>query len=236
MGAQGPSALVVSPSDITNFDAFDKLPKSVVISGGLAPYSAASSDASVCSVVQGVSPNLYPNADSLSGVTLTGLTLASGGPGGAADAEYTGTGSAISSSLEMKSAAIPVSPGSAYIPSCQIDPSNITHGAIDFRVLKASDGSVLYDAAFSPSGFAARFNVPAWTCPAGVTSVFCDVFCSSSQSGGFIVANGQTLKFSQPMFTPSGIDPSVYQSPTNTWLITPKYRGKAAITFMDSTP
>jgi hypothetical protein len=63
-----------------------------------------------------------------------------------------------------------------------------------------------------------------------------DCFCWNGQSGGFIVANGQKFKISQPMLALSTYDPNVYLAQTAIWNITPQSGGAGSVTFSDSTP
>jgi len=75
-------------------------------------------------LTQALTTNLWTNSDSLSSATLTGLTLATGGPGGAADGEYTGT-SSVTTAAKVLSQAFSTTVGQPYSLSAFIDPSNI---------------------------------------------------------------------------------------------------------------
>jgi hypothetical protein len=97
--------------------------QNVVVQGGVAPYTGLSLNPAIATVSAPTpSPNLYTNSDTLSSATLTNLTLGTGGPGGAVDAEYTGTGSTGStvSIAENVPAAIGANTLSAWVDASQV--------------------------------------------------------------------------------------------------------------------
>lgn len=155
-------------STAINFDNLNRAIQSVTVTGGLPPYTASSSNTNVATVAQGISPNLYPNSDSLSGSTLSGLTPASGGPGGATDAEYTGTGSAVGSNPYL-SHVISVTPGQSYVASFWIDPSQVTNNTGSQMRVAISQADGIRDclSVALPAGSltAGRYATSAWTCP-----------------------------------------------------------------------
>lgn len=120
------SPLVVTKTSISFDSRLTLAAYTEIVTGGLAPYSASSSNTSVCTVTQATSPNLWSDSDTLTSSTLSGFTKASGGPGGAVDAEYTGTGSPIGSNAILDRV-VPVVMGQTYTPSFFIDPSQITN-------------------------------------------------------------------------------------------------------------
>lgn len=212
-------------------------PKSVTVVGGLPPYAAVSSNSAIAKVTQGSSPNLIATADSLTGWNLTGLTAGTGGVNNANDFEYLGTGSNASTNLQAYVLQNTI-PGNVYQHSWWVDPSQVTHGGLDFKIT-SSDGLTTYQdisPIISAGGAAQRYTAGTWTCPGGVSQVRLIVLASNAQSGGFIVANGQTFKVSQPMFTLSGTDYTIYLSPTSVFTVTPVYQGEATIVYSDSTP
>lgn len=114
-------------------------PYSEIVTGGLPPYSASSSNTNVATVAQGASNNLIADADTLTSATLTNLTKSSGGPNGATDAEYTGNGTATTNN-KVLSESISVTSGQSYILSAYIDPTNIFLSS-GGPILNASDKS-----------------------------------------------------------------------------------------------
>lgn len=117
--------------------------------------------------------NVYLNSDSLSGSTLSGLTLASGGPSGATDAEYTGTGSAVGSLL-YASRKTSVTMGQTYVGSWWVDPSQITNnnGAQFQFGFNTADNlqSILVQNLPSTATTAGRYATSPWTCPTNLVA------------------------------------------------------------------
>jgi hypothetical protein len=358
-------------------------PYTETVTGGLPPYTASSSNVEVATVAQGTSNNLLPNPDTLSNAELSSMTTATGGPGGAVDAEFTGTGSPQSASINVD-LPVAVTPGLSYTYSADVDISHQTGGILVFGFVGGTGWSFLTnivpangspeqrfgcpytpytnlvpegsgstpsyagwtfggtatwgtmtgitsgsrvvcpyiqlqsgtDTATSPSisvkagdvvsfwsvgnnnittgsvlvtlidqngvaipGFSAASTGRVaqqvnFTVPAGVTSVKIVVNAngatglgtspffkliglslakSSSSLNDYIstlkpqlqayaqwnnatVTSGQKVKYSQPMVALSTVDYTAYQSPTSSWIVTPKYRGSATITYTDSTP
>lgn len=150
--------------------------------------------------------NLVPNSDSMANTALSLFAASTGGPGGATDYEFNGTGANIASNAEWRSQAITVTPGETCTPTFWCDPTQVAHGGVDIRIINAANNSILFDTSvtgFAAGGAAQRYAAPSFVVPAGVTSIYVDFFCWNGQSGGFIVANGQKFKISQPMLEPA---------------------------------
>lgn len=104
-------------------------PQVIQIAGGIAPYTAVSSNTSIATVsAVTVGPNLYSNSDSLSDTTLSGgLAInPTGSPSGHASAEVTGTGGAQSPVFQKN---VSVAIGSSETLSAFVDLSNVTAAA-----------------------------------------------------------------------------------------------------------
>lgn len=118
--------------------------------------------------------NLVPNSDTMSGsmwdIQTSILSSASGGPNGATDWEYTGTGSNLSSNIYLD-CLVPVIPGTTYTPSMFMDLSPVTNGNLELslRDINSSKSSISNDTALSYVSIsarnAARYVGPSWTCP-----------------------------------------------------------------------
>jgi hypothetical protein len=135
--------------------------------------------------------NLAKNSETLRGWMLDGYVLGGGGPGGIANAEYTGTGQA--NSAEVFSPAIPVVPGRTYVFSAWIDPSHITDNFAIMMVTNAARNAV-YGNEIRVSHAACRY-ADTVTLPGGVKQAVL-VF----SNGGSTAAKGQKVRFSQPLF------------------------------------
>jgi hypothetical protein len=206
-------------------------PYTEIVTGGLPPYSASSSNTAVATVAQGISNNLISDADTLANHILAGgMSIVPGdGPNGAVAAEATATGSPQSVSAET-SISVASAAGAVLVFSCWLNPQHISVGAYQIFI-ESVDRSTLYGSKVNiGNAGVGRYSVTAQL-PAGVTQCR-GVFTS----GGATVNAGSLIKFSQPMVTVQGIDYTVYQSPTSVWIVTPKYRGSAIITYSDSTP
>jgi hypothetical protein len=107
--------------------------------------------------------NYYSNADSLSSTTLTNMSSGTGGPGGATDAETTGTGSSIGSNLNFSQTQA-VTPGVTYTPSWWIDGSQVLHGVCNLEVLDIVGNTIVSDLTPVISGLASnRYAGPAFS-------------------------------------------------------------------------
>ena len=136
-----------------------------------------------------LSPNLFVESDSLAAATLTGLTLASGGPSGAVDAEYTGTGSAAGANKTL-SQVQSVTPGLSYTLSDWIDPSQVTNlGSNVVQLgLNTADGLTAITASYVTSSTAGRFGTSAWTCPENYATLSDDL--TGWNNGNLTLSNG----------------------------------------------
>ena len=119
---------------------------------------------------------------------------ASGGPDGATDYEYTGTG-APDNSNEVATLSVPVQPGRLYAFSAWVDPSAIAGGAFVLFIAR-TDGKSSYTETWNQVGSPLRYSTPAWQCPPDVTSVMLGMQVISPT-----VARGQELKFSEPILS-----------------------------------
>ena len=145
----------------------------------------------LCRVRKDVPLAYQPAASILpSGWNLTGdMYRASGGPHGATDYEYVGTGVPDN---ELATRIVPVHPGDVYVFSAWVDPSKIVDGEFDL-VIDPPDGRSSYAVVFDPVGSPSRYSTAPWLCPPGVTHVMLGM-----QLVRTTVANGEKLKFSEP--------------------------------------
>jgi hypothetical protein len=167
-------------------------------------------------LAQAVTTNLAPNTDSLTGWSTNGpVSVGTGGPGGAKDFEYTGTGSPASTAW-ANTGSITVVPGTLYQFSMYVDPSQIAAGSFALQIYDPTLGVTQYKSQAFASRTPGRFSfTTAWTCPVGVTAIALLV-----NVNGCTVASGQKLKFSQPMweaksaasvwYVPSGTSTRLY--------------------------
>lgn len=128
----------------------------------------------------------------------TNMHRALGGPHGATDYEYTGTGTIDGN--EIATLSVPVQPGRIYVFSAWVDPSGILerdgeNGQFDLGVGTA-DGKASYVTTYDPVGPPARYSTDPWLCPPHVTRVQLGM-----QLVWTTVAKGQKLRFSRPILS-----------------------------------
>jgi hypothetical protein len=120
--------------------------------------------------------NLAPNASSFNwpDVNTSGTSKfvsGTGGPNGATDWEYTGTGSNLANNLYIDSGPINVTMGQTYVASMWVDPSQIAQGTFGFNLFDINNqASSIPDGTAGAvisigNGAAKRYATPAWTCP-----------------------------------------------------------------------
>lgn len=208
------------PSNVTNNNVTPQMQIGILTNDGLTTISSMNLPLN-CTVGRYTLPNwkcpanYVPSSDSMTNTVLTGFSLGTGGPAGATDVEYTGTGINATTSLEWRSSPISVTPGQVYTPSFWCTPSVVSHGGMDIRIINTSNSAVLFDTnltGFTAGGADGRYAAPSFTVPAGVTSIWVDFFCWNGQSGGFIVNNGSKWKMSQPMLELSNSASGYYLS------------------------
>lgn len=129
--------------------------------------------------------NPVPNSDTFSGWTLANFALSNGGPNGASDLEYTGTGSAISSNVSSSSPFFSVVPGSTYVQSWWVDWSHVTSGSgPDIRIFDVA-GNVIQDSplGLTPGAVAGRYCGASFTLPTTNLVPFSDTFTNWALTG-----------------------------------------------------
>jgi hypothetical protein len=126
----------------------------------------------------------------------SGFQTALAGPHGSKDYEYVGTGGQLSDprSLSAVALTVPVQPGTTYVFSAWVDPSNLSGddriGLNIFTAAGAIAGSSW------PVGPPTRYSAVPWLCPPGINQVTLAMGLNFA-----VIPAGQKVRFSEPKLT-----------------------------------